>query len=71
MFLLAISEAKLVISSFNKRASDIFSGKVLKASIIRPRSLGFFPYAFAKAKVNNIKATNWVVKHLVEATPIS
>ena len=52
-------------------ASDIFSGKVLKASIIRPRSLGFFPDAFAKAKVNNIKATNWVVKHLVEATPIS
>ena len=47
-----------MMSFFSFKASEIFSGKSLKALIIRALRRGFFPAAFAKDKVRSIKAVS-------------
>ena len=59
------------ILSFNNKASAIVSGNNLSALTILPLSLGFKPLLLASDKANSMSPASWVVKALVEATPIS
>ena len=68
---MAIFGAISIICSLAVNASAIVSGNSLRALTILPLNLGFRPLLFAKDKANNISPASWVVKALVEATPIS
>ena len=59
------------ISSLSFNVSWTVSGNDLNAVIILFLNLGFLFLLFAKDRANNINAASWVVKALVEATPIS